>query len=178
MSRTRGSDGPTRDGDRSRSPREGAAQPQTFGSVDATTWSRRLIPNWLRHWAIAVDVSSPQSAYPAGTDVPFVVTMKNVLPIPITVGVRSPIPWTWDVDGHVEASRVGGRYPPEQLTAFDFTRGERKQFRKRWDGMFKIADDEWERADPGEYTIGAGINVDDAAGKGLYDETTVRILPE
>lgn len=151
--------------------------PQTFRSIDAGAWSRRLLPARLRHWAISVDVSTSRSEFPAGTPVPFTVTMKNPLPMPVTVAVRSPIRWTWSVDGHVEAARVDRHDPPEVATGFEFDRGERKRFSKRWDGTFQVADAEWERAGPGEYTIGAGLNVADAPGKGLYDETTVRLRP-
>jgi len=76
--------------------------------------------------------------------VPFVVTMRNLLPIPITVGVRSPVRWTWSVDGHVEASHVDRHDPPDRRAGFEFSRGERKQFRKRRDGMFQVSDVEWE----------------------------------
>jgi len=153
-------------------------RPQAFRSIDAGAWSRRLVPNRLRYRAISVDVSTPREEYAAGTRIPFAVTMKNAFPFPVTVATRSRILWQWDVDGAVEASRVDVHDPPEGSVGFEFDRGERKQFRKTWDGLFRVSDSEWEEAAPGEYTIGAGLNVDDAAGKGLYDATTVRILPE
>jgi len=104
--------------------------------------------------------------------------MKNALPLPLTLTTRSRLLWQWDVDGLPEASHVEVRAVPEGEAGFEFDRGERKRFRRRWNGMFRLSDSEWEPADPGEYTIGAGVNVTDAPGKGLYDETTVRIVPE
>ena len=153
-------------------------RPQAFRSVDVTALSRRFVPDRLRHWSVSVDVSTPRSEYPAGSTVPFAVTMKNAMPFPITIATRSRLPWQWDVDGHPEASRVEVRDTPEGEAVFEFDRRERKQFRRRWNGMFRLSDSEWEPAEPGTYALGAGINVTDAAEKGLYDETTVRIVPE
>ncbi|PSP34178.1 hypothetical protein BRC64_01420 [Halobacteriales archaeon QH_10_67_22] len=176
MSRLFGTDGVGGDDDS----RAGASDttPQSFASVDATVWSRRLLPHWVRRAAVSVEVSTPRSTVPVGSQVPFTVTMDNALPVPVTIPVRSRRLWTWSVDGHVEAARVDLPDPPSEHTGFEFGRGERKQFDKRWDGMFQVSGDEWEPADPGEYTIGAGLNVDDAPRKGLYDETTVTLRPK
>jgi len=179
MRRIYESDALTRDDDEPGAPREREdVEPQSFRSIDSTAWSRRLLPNWVRHRAVSVDVSTPEPAYPAGTRVPFTVTMKNALPVPVTVAVRSPIRWRWTVDGLVEAAHVDRYDPPDGTTRFEFDRGERKRFRRQWNGRFQVSDREWEEAGPGEYTIGAGLNVADAPDKGLYDETTVTIRPE
>jgi hypothetical protein len=165
-----------RDDEEPASPRErDDVEPRTFRSFDAGMFTRRLLPTRLRHAAISVSVSTPRDSYPVGESVPFEVRMKNALPMPVTIAVDSPVRWTWSVDGHVEASRVDRHDPPDQRTAFDFDRGERKRFRKRWNGSFQVGDREWEHATPGEYTIGAGLNVADPASRGLYDETTVRL---
>jgi hypothetical protein len=161
-------------------PTEGDTEerPQSMRSIDSSAWSRRLVPNWLRHRAISIDVSTPRTEYAAGDAVPFTVTMKNAMPFPITLRAVSPVLWTWDVDGVREASHVSLRDPPEEERGFAFERGERKRFTRRWQQMFRVSDSEWERAGPGEYTVGAGINVDNAAEKGLYAETTVRVVEE
>lgn len=151
-------------------------QPEAMRTVPSTFLSRLLIPYWLRYRSIAVDVSSPREEYTLEENVPFVVTMKNVMPFPITIPTRSPILWTWEVDGLVEASHVDIRNPPDEERGFRFDRGERKQFAKRWQGMFRVSESEWEPASPGEYTIGAGLNVDGAVKKGLYGETTIRLV--
>jgi hypothetical protein len=156
---------------------EEKTRPQAFRSIDAGALSRWLVPDRLRHRAISVEVSTPQSAYPVGSRVPFTVEMRNAMPFPITVATLSPLLWNWSVDGLSEASHVDPYDAPGERGGFAFGRGERKQFRKRWDGMFRTGETEWERADPGEYTIGAGLNVDDPRESGLYDETTVRLDP-
>lgn len=169
-----------RDDDEPGSPaeRRRETKPQAIRAIDSSAWSRRLVPDRIRHWAISVSIKTPQSEYHVGERIPFQVTMKNALPIPVTLATRSALLWSWNVDGFQEAIQIDTRDPPQEERGFEFDRGERKRFRKSWDGMFQITDDEWERAGPGEYTIGAGVNVDDAADKGLYSETTVKLLPE
>lgn len=160
------------------SPGEREESPQAMRSVSAGALSRRLVPGWLRDRAISVAVSTPRAEYPAGATVPFTVTMRNAMPFPVTVPTRSPVLWTWHVDGATEASRLPDGSPPEGNGAFRFDRGERKQFRRRWRQVFQVSEAEWERAGPGEYTIGAALNVPDAAARGLADETTVRVRPD
>lgn len=153
-------------------------KPQAMRSVDGGLLSRWLVPQWLRRKAISVDISTPEAEYAVGSRIPFRVTMKNELPIPIAVPTLSPVLWTWHVDGHTEASHVPLRDPPDETGRFGFQRGERKQFSGRWTSMFRVSDSEWEPAGPGEYTIGAGINVDDQTESSVYDETAVRLHPE
>lgn len=180
MRRIYESDAVHRDDEEPGSPaeRRDGTEPQAIPWIDSSAWSRRLFPSGLRHWAISVSIETPQAEYRVGEYVPFRVTMKNALPIPVTIATRSPLLWTWEVDGVREANRAETRDPPAEQRGFAFQRGERKRFRKRWNGMFQITADEWERAEPGEYTIGAGINVENAAEKGLYSETTVQLRPE
>jgi hypothetical protein len=134
-----------------------------------------IVPGKLSHRAISVAVSTPQSTYPVGTTVPFRVTMTNSMPVPVTITADSPILWNWAVDGAVEASHVPLHDPPDEPRDFRFDRGEQKQFLKRWPQTFRVADTEWEAADPGTYTISAGLNVERAENTGLYDETTVTL---
>lgn len=151
---------------------------QAMRSVNATVLSRRLLPGWLRHRAVSVEVATPSKEFPLGATIPFRVTMANTMPFPVTFRTRSPILWTWEIDGATEAARVSIRDPPDEPGEFRFGRGERKRFEKRWEQLFRVSASEWEPVEPGEYTIGAGLNVDSAVEKGLYDETTVHIVPD
>lgn len=157
--------------------RDSAGRLQAMRSVNGTALSRRLVPNWLRCRAISIEVSTPRTEYPVGEAVPFRVTMDNSMPFPITFRTLSPLPWTWNVDGVPEASHVSLRDPPDDSGEFRFARGERKRFTKRWEQMFRVSDSEWEPVGFGEYTIGAGLNVETPSEKGLYGETTVRVVP-
>lgn len=150
---------------------------QAFRSVPGTALSRLLVPHWLRDRAISIEVSTPRAEFAVGTPVPFRVTMRNALPFPITITTRSPVLWTWEVDGLTEASSVQPWDPPDEPRAFTFDRGERKRFTRRWNGMFRVTESEWEPASPGEYTIGVGVNVEEPADRGLYGETNVRLVP-
>lgn len=156
----------------------GRDRPRAFRSIDVGAVGRRLVPASLRHRAISVDVTTPRTEYPVGSTVPFGVTMKNAMPFRVALTTRSRLPWQWDVDGHPEGSQVEVHDAPEGEAVFEFARGERKEFRRRWSGMFRLTESEWEPADPGGYTIGAAINVGNTAGEGLRAETTVRITPE
>lgn len=158
--------------------RDGDERPQAARSVPATAITNSLLPQWMRHRAISVDVSLPQPEFTTGDSVPFQLTMKNAMPFPIVIATESAIEWTWNVDGHRDASHVPLHDPPEEAGTIRFDRGERKQIRKRWDQMFRVTESEWERATEGEYTIGAGINVSDSPGKGLYDDVTFRLVSE
>lgn len=156
-------------------PREGRGLSRwipNLGVIDALT------PDSVRHRAISVEISTPVEEFPVGTVIPFTVTMANRFPISVTVSTRSPLLWTWNVDGITEASRVPLREDPKETGSFGFGRSERKRVDRRWYQRFKVSEREWERAEPGTYTIGAGLNVENARKRGVYDETTVRIVPE
>jgi hypothetical protein len=154
-------------------PAERASRPQSARSIDGRAWSDRLLPMWVRDRAVSVDVTAPATTVPTGATVPFVVTMTNRLPVPVTVPTNSPRPWTWDVDGLPEASQVDS--VPSDGGVLQFDRGERKRFRRRWDQRFQVDADRWEPASPGEYTIGAGLSVTNPAERGLYAAVTVHL---
>ena len=179
MRRIYESDALHRDDDEPGAPveRERDTKPRAMRSINAGAWTRRLVPTWFRHRAISLSIRVPKTEFEAGERVPFEVTMKNAMPFPVTLATRSPVLWTWSVDGFEEASKVSVRDPPDHRAGFEFDRGERKRFRKHWDGMFRVSESEWEPVDPGEYTLGAAINVEDPEGSGLADELTVTILP-
>lgn len=166
-----------RDDDEPFSPneRDSTYRPQAARSIPSAALTSYLLPAWVHRRAVSVDVSTPAEEFTTGGSVPFVVTLKNELPFPVVVATESAIQWTWDVEGHDEASHVPLHDPPA-AGSIRFDRGERKQFRKRWDQMFRVSESEWEPATAGEYTIGAGINVADPARAGLYDSAAIRLV--
>lgn len=154
-------------------PRE--ATPQAMRSVPSGLLSRWVVPARLRYWAIGVSVSAPDRSFAQGDAVPFEVRLRNRLPIPITLPVESPVPWTWSVDGVRSAERAGGRSLPSERRGYQFDRGESKAFTRRWSGSFRIGAREWERAEPGEHTIRIALAVADPEANGLVAETTVHV---
>ena len=157
--------------------RDRQTKPQSFRSISSAAWSDRLVPHALRRRLVSVAVTTPKRVFERGEPVPFEVTMRNRLPIPVTIETVSPVRWTWSVEGLPEASHVPTHDPPDEPASLHFDRSERKRFRRDWSGMFRVSDREWERAEPGEYTIAAAINVEDPPAAGLSDEQTVRIRP-
>ncbi|WP_281194684.1 hypothetical protein [Halorubrum sp. F4] len=151
---------------------------QALRSVPAAALSDRLVPRALRRRAVSVDVETPRREYATGESIPFTVTFRNGLPFPVSIPTASPLPWTWTVDGDVEAATaaVSLRDPPDEPGRFAFDRGERKRFRRRWSGLFRVTDSEWVPAEPGEHTIGAAVNAANGESEGLRAETTVRIV--
>ncbi|QWC19777.1 hypothetical protein [Halorubrum sp. 2020YC2] len=149
---------------------------QSLRSVPSSTLSDLLIPRRLRHLPVSVTVETPDDEYEAGDPVPFTVTIRNRLPVPVSIPTVSPLLWEWSVDGNVEAAEVPIRDPPDEGGQLSFDRGERKEFRKRWDQLFRVSEREWEPAAVGDHTIGVAVNATDAESRGLTDETTVRIV--
>lgn len=149
-------------------------RPRASKTLPATTLSNWLVPRWLRYRGVSVSVSTPQSIYERGDPIPITVTMHNSLPFPVTLPTRSRLAWSWEVDGHREASRVPEQ-PSQRGGEFIFDRGERKQFRRTWHQLFQVSSSEWEPAAAGEHVIRAAINVDATDPGRLADETTIRI---
>jgi hypothetical protein len=178
MRRIYDSDALSRDDDETFKPREKRRReyrPQSFRSINSSSWSDRLVPHMFRRRSVSVRISTPDRTFEQGAPIPFRVYMKNSLPMPLSLKTRSPLLWTWSVDGHREASEVELATPPEESSRIQFDRSGRKRFDKSWDGMFRVSEQEWRPANRGEHTITVRLNVDDAESANLLDRTTVRI---
>ncbi|WP_297885663.1 hypothetical protein [uncultured Halorubrum sp.] len=176
MPRSRRRDGVDRSDDDPFRPNESAERhhPRAAKTLPAATLARWLFPARVHRWAVSVSVSTPTTAYERGEPVPVAVEFRNPLPVPVTVETRSPVPWTWHVDGHRDASKVPEPLP-DSPAQFTLDRGERRRFTRRWAQSFRVSETEWKPVDRGEHTIGAGLDVANAAEEGVYDETTIRI---
>lgn len=165
-----------RDDEETHAPRERDrdTKPQAMRSVPSGLLSKLFVPHRLRYWAIEVDVTTPDRTFRPGERIPFTVSLHNRLPIPLTLPVESPVPWTWAIDGVRSASHVGD-HAPQEPSGYHFDRGERKEFTRRWSGSFKVGAREWEPAPAGEHTIRVGLNVAEPVPQGLAAETTVLI---
>ncbi|MFT4945187.1 MAG: hypothetical protein ACI9K3_001131 [Halovenus sp.] len=168
----------SRDDDEPFKPREKKRrehEPQSFRSINSSSWSNRLVPHAIRRRSVSVRVSTPDTEFEQGEPVPFRVYMKNSLPMPLSLKTRSPLLWTWSVDGHREASKLELATPPDEPGQMQFERSEQKRFDKVWDGMVRVSEREWRPVDRGEHTLQVSLNVDDADGANLCDQTTVVI---
>ncbi len=177
MRRIYESDALERDDEEPLAPRERQREtkPQSFRSISGSAWSDRLLPHRVRRWAVTVDLTAPDGPIGQGEDVPFQLTLKNRLPMPVTIRTNSPRLWAWTVDGAQSASHVSLEKPPTETNKLKLDRGERRRIRRTWSGMFRVSKREWEHAERGEHTIRAAVNVSDPEAANLTDETTVYI---
>ena len=158
--------------------RETNDTPQAFRTLPSRMLSHILVPKSVRHYGISVSVSTPAAEYSPRTRIPFSIRMRNRMPFPITLQTDSQLIWNWFVDDIEEASHIPLHDTSEDTGGISFSRGERKVITRHWDQTFRVSKSEWERAPPGEYTIGAQVNLEDAREHGLYDDVTVRICPD
>lgn len=158
-------------------PRDKDTEPQSFRFINSAAWSDRILPHRLRVWALRLSVDVPVGPIPRGTSVPFRVTVRNRLPIPISIRTTSPVLWTWSVDGHEEASKVPLRSPPETEGKFRLDRGSTIVFERTWNGHIRETDREWRPVDPGEHTIAAQLNTLGGPPEHHRDEATIEIAP-
>lgn len=142
--------------------------------VNWTSASHALMPTPLRYHAIAVSVETDREMYVEDDPVILQVIMRNRLPVPVALKTASPVLWSWAINGVPKASRYDDG-TPEDSGLLTFDRSERKVFVRQWHQRFREDEREWTRAGRGEFTVSASVNVEDAADKGLADETTICI---
>lgn len=168
-----------RDDSKPHTPRERRREvkPQAIRWINSKSWSKRLVPHSIRHRAVSVRVETPDKEFEQRGNIPFKVTMKNRLPIPITIRTESPLPWKWKVNGHEGASHVNLRNPPDKPGKLHLDRGEREVIRRNWSGMFRVSEREWEPAESGEHTIRVEVNIENPERANLVAETDVQVTP-
>ena len=127
---------------------------------DSTGLLDYVVPDFLRRRAITISVSTPEDVYAVDQPVPFQIELFNRMPFSISIETPTPLLWSWEVNGIPEASHVPQANPPEQTKRHTFKSGERKRFVKRWPQRFRVSPSEWERAEPGRYTVRSWLNVD------------------
>lgn len=143
-------------------------------TVNWARFSHAFVPTALRDRAIAVSLETDRDTYAVGDPVHLQVTFRNRLPFPISIRTRSPVRWSWSVDGVREADRTADP-APDEATLFEFDRSERKTFRRTWHQRIREAGGEWAAVPRGEYALAAWVNVDGADERGLRTETTVTV---
>jgi hypothetical protein len=135
--------------------------------------SHALVPRRLRPLALGVGLETDKDVYAPDDVVHSGLTFRTRVPFPITLQTTSPVRWSWHIDGLEEASQVTNH--PTDDSVFEFSRGERKRFQRRWSQQFRESRDTWRQAERGEHTLSVRINTVDAEDKGLSAETTFRI---
>lgn len=147
-------------------------------SLGLPVFVHSLLPSAYYSFAIDVGITTPNSEYTVGEQVPFVVTIKNTMAYPIKIPTETAVIWEWAVDGKPSAAEVPTRDPPEERRWLRLDRYERKRFHRTWNGLIQVSETEWEEPSTGTHTISASINLDDADEQALYDEVEFELLPE
>ncbi len=134
---------------------------------------RALVPQPVARRSIGVSVSTPDTSYEVGDEIPIAVTFENRSPFPVVVETPRQRLWGWEVDGELEASDEA-YYVRNRPNAFYFRAREKKRTTVTWDGRFERENESTRRssAEPGEYTITAYVAT---ANKRPRDETTITL---
>ena len=121
----------------------------------------KFVPQSLARRAVAVTVETDKERYRRGESVQLTVTIRNKLPVPISVATPGRRLWGWTVDGKLEASDES-RYEGDSAGTLTFRAGEEKMLRREWSGRFKRVGDRttWETPDRGTYEVGAFVAVE------------------
>ncbi len=134
---------------------------------------RALVPQRVARRSIAVSVSTPDTSYEIGDEIPITITFDNRNPLPVVIETPQQRLWGWEVNGELEASDEN-YYVRNRPNAFYFRAGETKRATVTWDGWFTRENESTGRvpADPGEYTVGAYLATENERPR---DETTITL---
>ena len=117
-----------------------------------------VVPNWLVHRAVTIEVTPERREYALDTPVRFTVTIRNRLPVPVTLPTPKLRLWGWAVDGEVEATDET-IYTSDTAGWHAFDARETLRIEQTWNGRFERTgsgpDDrtEWVLPDPGIHEL-------------------------
>lgn len=115
---------------------------------ESASWLAGVLPDAVALRGLSVEVRGPETVT-LGEPARFHVSIRNRLPLPVSVTLPTSQLWGWQVDGVPEADERGYE-PPETERTVVFHRGERKVFSTTWDGRVRRNDDEENRRSDGE----------------------------
>jgi hypothetical protein len=126
-----------------------------------------FVPRSVARWAVTLDLSvAGESDGPVtvavGDPVEFTVTIRNRLPLPVSVATPRLRLWTWAVDGEVEASDEP-RYASDTPSELALSAGETRRVTRTWDGRLERTRGDrhrWVTPDPGRHELSAFVATD------------------
>ena len=140
---------------------------------ESGSWLAGVVPDAVALRGLSVEVRGPETVR-LGEPARFWVSVRNRLPVAVSVTLPTSRLWGWQVDGVPEADERGYE-PPETGRTVRFARGERKAFTTTWDGRVRQASDEgdvWvDREGPRRFT--GYFAVEGWEERGLYDRIEV-----
>lgn len=156
-------------------PRLPVEDPLSTDRKRSPTWASRAIPRRLALRALAVDLRAPARVTP-GEPVRFQVSIRNRLPVAVSVELPTSRVWGWAVDGVPEADERGFE-PPDEPRTMTFGRRERRVFEGHWDGTVRRSGaegDVWVPV-PGTHTLSAFLAVPDPHRWSVAARATVAV---
>jgi hypothetical protein len=118
----------------------------------------KFVPQTLARRALSIRVETDRSQYRRGDPVDLTITIRNHLPLPVTVATPRRRLWGWMVDGQLEASDEN-RYLSDNPGSFVFRAKEKKTIRRTWNGHLKRVGERttWELPERGVHEITAFV---------------------
>lgn len=137
------------------------------------TWFSKLLPRPLALRALAVELRAPP-AIVVGESASFQFSIRNRLPVAVSITLPTSQLWGWCVDG-IPGADTRGFEPPTESRVVGFGPRERRIFEGHWDGTIrrrKSEGDVWEPLS-GDHTLSAFLALDAPERVGLVAESTV-----
>lgn len=122
----------------------------------------KVVPRWLAHRAVTIEVSTERRVYDLGDPVPFTVAIRNRLPVPVSIPTPQPRLWGWAVDGTLEATDEAV-YTSDTSGQLTLDSREVRHIDQVWNGRLEHTGSgpngrsEWVLPDPGTHELSVFI---------------------
>ncbi|KTG09084.1 hypothetical protein AUR64_14900 [Haloprofundus marisrubri] len=128
----------------------------------------QFVPQSLARRGLSVRLSVDRTRYERGEPVEFTITIRNRLPVPVTIATPKRRLWGWTIDGLLEGSDET-RYMSDNPGTFAFRGKETKVVERTWNGRLKHVGDRttWELPERGTHELAAFV----ATGDGRLRDT-------
>lgn len=117
-----------------------------------------VVPDRLAHRAVTIEVSTDRREYALDSPIEFTVTIRNRLPVPVTLPTPTLRLWGWTIDGELEASDEP-TYVSDSESWHAFDARETRQIQQTWHGRLQRTGAgpngraEWVLPDPGVHEL-------------------------
>lgn len=125
-----------------------------------------VVPDRLAHRAVTIEVSTDRREYALDAPVEFTVTIRNRLPVPVTLPTPTLRLWGWTIDGELEASDEA-TFVSESESWHAFDARETRRIQQTWHGRFERSGagpsgrTKWVLPDPGVHELSVFLATDE-----------------